>query len=398
MTMSPTMAEAMPFTLRDTRTRQRRPLPGGRAISLYVCGVTPYDTTHLGHAFTYVQFDTLVRALRWLGHEVVYVQNVTDIDDSILARSRQLGVGWRELGDAGLQRYLADMRALNVADPTLLVPATTVMPSIVEMTRRLLDAGAAYEADGGTVYFRVRSSHRYGELSGLDPARMLEIAGQQDDADLDAPGKEDPLDPVLWKAWSGDPLEPHWPSPWGEGRPGWHVECAAINLVHLGPQIDLHGGGADLVFPHHETEIALMEATTGRRPFVGTWLHTGMVREAGEKMSKSLGNMVFASDLVARFGGDAVRLYLLSHHYREELEYREEEMVEAADRWERLRSRHGEEHDGSADTEAAREAFRAALEDDLDAPRALQILETCRGRVVRELAAVLGLTGLSRTG
>jgi L-cysteine:1D-myo-inositol 2-amino-2-deoxy-alpha-D-glucopyranoside ligase len=382
----------MALRLHDTLSGEMRSLPDGRAISMYVCGVTPYDTTHLGHGFTYVQFDTLARVLRWMGRDLVYVQNVTDIDDSILARSRQLGKDWRQVGDAGMARYRADMAALNVADPTHLVPATSVMPSIVAMTRRLVDVGAAYVAEGGTVYFRVNLAQGFGELSRLDRDRMLEIAAEQDDADVDDPRKEDPLDSALWKAWSGDPAEPRWASPWGEGRPGWHVECAAINRATLGSQIDIHGGGADLVFPHHETEIALMEATTGERPFARTWLHTGMIREGGEKMSKSLGNMVFITDLVEQYGGDAVRLYLLSRHYRTEYEYRREEMQAAASRLAGLRARQaGTGAPAERAAAIARAAFSAALEDDLDVPRALAALESCDGPVVTELAAVLGL-------
>jgi L-cysteine:1D-myo-inositol 2-amino-2-deoxy-alpha-D-glucopyranoside ligase len=352
-----------------------------------VCGVTPYDTTHLGHAFTFVQFDSLVRALRWLGRTVVYVQNVTDIDDSILQRARKLGVDWRALGDEQTALYLADMRALNVAEPDYFVRATDAIPTIHTMIEELLRAAAAYQAAGGGVYFRVRSTSTYGELSRLDRHQMLAVASQQDDADVDDPRKEDPLDFALWKAWTGRTDEPCWPSPWGPGRPGWHIECSAMCRQYLGPQLTLHGGGADLVFPHHESEIAQSERATGVRPFVRTWVHSAMVRMDGEKMSKSLGNMVFVRDLLARYSADALRLYLLGHHYRQVWEWSPADLDAAAARAERLALAAAEpDH-----AEDARQAFASALEDDLDTPRAIEALDRASGAPLRELASVLGL-------
>ena len=376
----------MPLTLFDTRTGARQELPDD-PIRVYVCGITPYDTTHLGHAFTYVHFDALVRALRWLGREVVYVQNVTDIDDSILQRASRLGMDWRALGDEGTRRYVADMQALGVRPPDRFVRATEVIPTILEMTQGLVGSGHAYVAPGRSVFFRVASHPRFGELSRLSRDEMLRIAAAQDDADVDDPRKEDPLDFALWKGWSGTEDEPRWDSPWGPGRPGWHIECSAINQRFHGPQVSIHGGGADLIYPHHEAETAQNESFTGVRPFVRVWMHTAMTRMGGEKMSKSLGNMIFASDLIARYGPDPVRLFLLEHHYREACEWSEEEQQAAVERVDRLRAAAA----GPDRESGAREAFAAALGDDLDVPRALDAVESASGPAVRELAGVLGL-------
>jgi L-cysteine:1D-myo-inositol 2-amino-2-deoxy-alpha-D-glucopyranoside ligase len=373
----------------DTLSGSRQPLPDG-PIKLYVCGVTPYDTTHLGHAFTFVQFDAFVRALRWLnpGRELTYVQNVTDIDDSILARARKLGVDWRQLGDEQTEQYRADMRALNVAEPTHFVAATSAMATMLDLTQRLVHGGVAYPVRGGSVFFRVNSSRTYGELSKLPREEMLDIAAHQDDADVDDPRKEDPLDFALWKGWSGDASEPCWPSPWGAGRPGWHIECSALCFQYLGPQVTIHGGGADLIFPHHESEIAQSEQASGQRPFVRSWVHTAMVRMDGEKMSKSLGNMVFVRDLAAKYSVDALRLYLLGHHYRSVFEWAPWEVEAAASLADRLSLAAREPDHGGI---AVREAFRAALEDDLNTPQAIEVLEQAAGDTLRDLGGVLGL-------
>jgi len=376
--------------LSDTLSATRKPVPDG-PIKLYVCGVTPYDTTHLGHAFTFVQFDTLVRALRWLGHEVIYVQNVTDIDDSILIRARKLGVDWQTLGDEQTEQYRADMRALNVADPTHFVRATSAIPTMLHIIETLIASEAAYVVDGGSVFFRVGSTPTYGELSKLSRAEMLSIASQQDDADVDDARKEDPLDFALWKEWSGRSDEPCWDSPWGRGRPGWHVECSALCYQYLGSQLTIHGGGADLVFPHHESEIVQSEKATRARPFAAFWTHVAMVRMDGEKMSKSLGNMVFVRELLQTYSADAIRLYLLGHHYRQVWEWAPGELEVAAGIARRLvKAACAPDLAGGGLSE--REAFTAALEDDLNTPRAIEILETLTGRTLRELGQVLGLT------
>jgi L-cysteine:1D-myo-inositol 2-amino-2-deoxy-alpha-D-glucopyranoside ligase len=378
--------------LYDTLAREVLPVPDG-PVGIYVCGVTPYDTTHLGHAFTFVQFDTLVRCLRWLGRDVTYVQNVTDIDDSILIRARELGEGWRELGDRETARYVGDMRGLNVLPPDHLVRATECLDTMRTMIRRLLDLGAAYRVDDGTVYFRVAATPTYGELSHLPRERMLAIAAAQDDSDVDDPRKEDPLDFALWGGWSGRDDEPAWEADWGRGRPGWHIECSAIALRYLGPRLTIHGGGSDLVFPHHESEIAQTERYTGIRPFARLWMHVAMTWMSGEKMSKSVGNMVFVRDLFDRYEPDAVRLYLLSRHYRTAFEYDDAELRAAAVTAERLRAAAS----APDDDEGARAAFHEALIDDFDTPSALRALERAAGAPLRELAGVLGLK-LGRRG
>jgi L-cysteine:1D-myo-inositol 2-amino-2-deoxy-alpha-D-glucopyranoside ligase len=384
----------VPLLLSDTLSAARKPVPEG-PIKLYVCGVTPYDTTHLGHAFTFVQFDTLVRALHWLnpGREVTYVQNVTDIDDSILMRARKLGVDWRALGDEQIELYRAEMRALNVAEPTHFVRATAAMKTILHLIEALVTSEAAYVVEGDSVFFRVRACPTYGELSRLSRSEMFFIAGQQDDADVDDPRKEDPLDFALWKGWSGEADEPHWKSPWGRGRPGWHVECSALCYQYLGPQVTIHGGGADLIFPHHESEIAQSERASGQRPFAQIWSHVAMVRMDGEKMSKSLGNMVFLRELLKTYSADAIRLYLLRHHYRQAWEWSPMEMEAAGVLAHRLSEA---THEPDPATTTAREAVAAALVDDLDTPQAINVLTSLTGETLRELGSVLGLTFQTR--
>lgn len=371
--------------LRDTLSGTLVPVPDG-PVCLYVCGVTPYDTTHIGHAFTFVQFDVLVRTLRWLGREVMYVQNVTDIDESILAKARERATDWKTLGDSETARLVEDMRALR-AEPDRLVTATSCMDTIRDMIAVLLEQGTAYAVDDGTVFFRISAVATYGELSGLPRERMLAISASQDDADTDDLRKEDPLDFALWRSWSGGPDEPSWEAPWGRGRPGWHIECSAINLRYLGPQVTIHGGGEDLIFPHHESEIAQSEAATGVRPFARIWMHTAMTRMSGEKMSKSLGNLVYVRDLLERHSPAAVRLALIAHRYRVGSEWSEEALREAADRLERLQGA-AREPDRSTDAE---ERLRAALADDLDTPGALEAIDRAAGPTLVRLAGVLGL-------
>ena len=283
--------------LRNTETDAVQPLePGDRPVGLYVCGITPYDTTHLGHAFTYVVFDVLVRTLRASGQPVRYVQNVTDIDDDIIRRARELGTTWEHLAAKETALYEADMAALNVLAPDVFPRASQTIPKITELIRRLEAQGHAYQRDGN-VYFRVGSVTDYGRLSRLSREQMVKLSAERG-ADPNDPRKQDPLDFILWQA-SAAP-EPCWPSPWGDGRPGWHIECSAMALENLGKQVDVHGGGADLIFPHHDSEIAQSEAATGVRPFARIWAHVGMLRYQGEKMSKSLRNLVLVRDLRRR--------------------------------------------------------------------------------------------------
>jgi len=352
----------------NTETRSLQPLETRTSpLGVYVCGITPYDTTHLGHAFTYVAVDVLIRTLRVAGRDVRYVQNVTDVDDDIIKRSRELGTTWDQLATRETALYQADMAALNVLAPDIFPRASQTIGKIVELVSRLVAQGHAYVRDGN-VYFRVSSVTDYGRLSRLPREEMVRLSAQRG-ADPNDPRKQDPLDFLLWQ--QSAPDEPHWSSPWGSGRPGWHIECSAMALEHLGDQVDIHSGGADLIYPHHESEIAQSESVTGVRPFARTWMHVGMLRYQGEKMSKSLRNLVLVRDLLPRFDADSIRVTLLRHHYRESWEYSEAELTDAA-RW-------------VADLQKAASAavkvgtgpgrIRAALEEDLDTPRALQLLE-----------------------
>ncbi|HET9847613.1 MAG TPA: cysteine--tRNA ligase [Candidatus Dormibacteraeota bacterium] len=355
--------------LRNTESQTVQPLePLDRPVRLYVCGITPYDTTHLGHAFTYVTFDVLVRALRAAGRQVRYVQNVTDVDDDIIRRARELGTTWDHLAAKETALFAADMAALNVHAPDVLPRATQAIPQIIRLISRLEAQGHAYQRDGN-VYFRVGSVTDYGRLSRLSRSEMIRLSGERG-ADPNDPRKQDPLDFVLWQA--SAPGEPHWPSPWSKGRPGWHIECSAMILEYLGDQVDVHGGGSDLIFPHHESEIAQSESVTGVRPFARIWAHVGMLGYRGAKMSKSLKNLVLVQDLRRRFDADSIRVLLLGHHYREPWEYTEDQLLDA-DGWTRRLREVAAKIDGG-DGEGAR-AVRAALDDDLDTPRALQLLE-----------------------
>jgi L-cysteine:1D-myo-inositol 2-amino-2-deoxy-alpha-D-glucopyranoside ligase len=274
----------------------------------------------MGHAFTYVFFDTLRRALRRAGWPVDYVQNVTDIDDDILKRAHETGQRWDELGRAQTAQYERDMAALNVEPPTHFLRATEEIDQMIPLIEKLVGKGHAYIA-GGNVYFAVATDPDYGSLSRLSRDEMRAIAAERG-GNVDDPHKRDPLDFLLWQA--EQPGEPAWDAPWGRGRPGWHIECSAMAMHFLGPTVDIHGGGADLIFPHHESEIAQSESATDVRPFVRVWMHTAMVRYQGEKMSKSLGNMVFVRDALTHYDANAIRLYLLSHHYREPWDYEDD--------------------------------------------------------------------------
>ncbi len=283
----------MTMRLFDTAHRKVVPFEPGPVVRMYVCGITPYDSTHLGHAATYLAYDLLIRRLEHLGHEVRMVRNVTDVDDSILPKARELGIPYLELAEKELARFHSDMEALEMRPPIAEPRATEAIPGIVEMVKQLLDSGHAY-LTAGTVYFDVSTFPRFGELSHYSADHMVRLArargGKPDD-----PHRRDPLDFVLWQ--TSLPDEPAWRAPFGVGRPGWHVECSVMAMENLGITLDLHGGGTDLIFPHHECEIAQSESVTGQ-PFCGHWMHSAMVSYEGEKMSKSLGNLVFVSDLL----------------------------------------------------------------------------------------------------
>ncbi|UCG24084.1 MAG: cysteine--tRNA ligase [Chloroflexota bacterium] len=347
--------------------------PAGDPVTLYVCGITPYDTTHLGHCFTYASFDVLIRYLEFLGHKVRYVQNVTDIDDDILRRAGEVGEDWLELGDRWTTHFIDDNKALNILPPEHFPRATDVIDGIVTAVQDLLAAGVAYVSNG-SVYFQVATDPEYGKLSRLAYDEMLPIANERGNKP-DDPSKRDPLDFVLWQAQADG--EPAWESPWGLGRPGWHIECSTMAAKYLGRPIDIHGGGADLVFPHHESEIAQAECGLGEGPFSRFWMHIAMVHYQGDKMSKSLGNLVMVRDLLqAGFHPDAIRLCMVAHHYRRPWTYEDGDVERASGIAERLRQAVTfPSGDGpSMDPALAQVAFRAAMDDDLDTPAALDIM------------------------
>lgn len=342
-------------------------------ITVYVCGITPYDTTHLGHAFSYTSVDVLIRYLETKGQRVRYVQNVTDIDDDILRKAKELGEDWRAVGNRWTRHFIEDMVTLNVRPPDAYPRATDVIEQIIDRVNDLLEAGVAY-ARAGSVYFDIQKWPNYGRLSRIPRDRMLPIANERGNFP-DDPNKKDPLDFVLWQAQA--PGEPAWESPWGPGRPGWHIECSTLASVLLGETVDIHSGGADLIFPHHESEIVQVEPLTGGLAFVRTWMHVAMVRHEGEKMSKSLGNLVMIRDLLQQWSPDTLRLYLGRHHYRDSWSHDLEELEEATALARKLlqASASPSGTDGTLDPTPAFEAFNKSLDNDLSTPAALASLE-----------------------
>lgn len=360
--------------LYDTKTRRKEEFKAIREpVTLYVCGITPYDTTHLGHAFTYVFYDTLIRYLRYQGHQTRYVQNVTDVDDDVMRKSRELGVRWDELADEQTRVFQRDMAGLNILPPDVYPHASQEIDKILEINQALVDKGYAYQSDGN-LYFSANSYPSYGQLSHLRQAAMLPIANERGNNPND-PFKRDPLDFVLWQ--QSRPDEPAWESPWGPGRPGWHIECSAMSLRYLGDTIDIHGGGEDLIFPHHESEIAQSVNFTGVQPFVRYWVHTAMVYMGGQKMSKSLGNLVMVRKLRKQYDPAAIRLALLSHIHTERWSYSEEELVESAKLLNIFRqAAEGEVEPLPAPVRDTEDGglFLEAMDDDLDTPRAIGVL------------------------
>lgn len=336
-------------------------------VTMYVCGITPYDTTHLGHAFTYVFFDAVLRYLEYKNYKVFYTQNVTDIDDDILRRAREEKRDWRKLGSFWTEKFLRDMASLNVRMPTHYVKATDSIASMIRIIEALCERGVGYET-GGNVYFDIAKDKEYGKLSRFSPEQMLRIAKERG-ANTSDPNKKHPLDFILWQ--KSQQHEPFWESPWGKGRPGWHIECSAMVKDYLGNRIDIHGGGRDLVYPHHESEIAQSENATGKKPFVKYWMHTAMVMYMGEKMSKSLGNLVMVSDLLKKYSPNAVRWVLLSHHYRKPWEFEEKEL----DRAESV-TRAFTKHKTKAELSNPRfeKWIRDIIEDDFNFPELLSFL------------------------
>jgi L-cysteine:1D-myo-inositol 2-amino-2-deoxy-alpha-D-glucopyranoside ligase len=392
----------VPVRLYDTARQEIVPFEPPKLVRMYVCGITPYDSTHLGHAATYLTYDVLIRRLEELGHEVSLVRNVTDVDDSILPKARQLGVNYLELADAEMARFRSDMEALGMRPPMAEPRATEAVPQIVELVGKLLENGHAYQADG-SVFFDISTFPAYGQLSHLSREEMLRIAadrgGRPDD-----PAKRNPLDFTLWQRSAPD--EPAWDAPFGAGRPGWHIECSAMVLAAHGPTLDLHGGGTDLIFPHHESEIAQSTSITGQ-PLARHWMHSAMVAYDGEKMSKSLGNLVFVSDLLKVADPRAIRLALLRHHYRAGFEWFDTDLDEGKALLRRLMTAAGAAGErasdppfkGGADSRPFADEVRAALDDDLDVPRALDALDDLASAILSggsDRDAPAGLVELAR--
>ncbi|MEO8539659.1 MAG: cysteine--tRNA ligase [bacterium] len=357
--------------------REFKPVTPGH-VKMYVCGVTPYDVTHLGHAFSYVQFDTLRRYLDSQGLQVRYVQNVTDIDDDmIMVSKRQGGRPISEIRDENDIIFRRDLDRLNVLRPSAYPYATDHIPEIIEATAKLIERGNAYEVDGD-VFFSAKSFPRYGELNGLSFDALGKLENPESKR---VEKKRDHLDFLLWQI--VDPGDPCWPSPWGLGRPGWSIECTAMSVKHLGSQIDIHGGGSDLIYPHHENEIAQAESAYGPAPFCPWWLHNGMLQLDGVKMSKSLGNLVLARKLMEVFEPDHLRLYLLSNHLRKDANFHEGDMQKIAETYGNLKAAATSEAAGlAADPNSpVLAAFREAMDNDFDAPGAISGLNAVATRV-----------------
>ena len=391
----------------STLSRQKEEFqPQGEEVTIYSCGVTPYAESHLGHAMNAVIFDTVRRYLLFRGYKVKFVQNITDVEDKIINRANALGIPPRELAENFAKRYFEDMAALNVMKPDIIPYATEEIPKMLEVIQGLVDKGHAYPAKG-SVYFRVRSMPDYGKLSRRTLDSMM--AGARIE-----PGeeKEHPMDFALWKA--SKPGEPAWDSPWGKGRPGWHIECSAMSLKYLGETIDIHCGGQDLIFPHHENEIAQSECFTGKKPFARIWMHNGLFQLGDEKMSKSIGNIVGIKQVLEKHSADGFRVFVLGSHYRNPLTF-SEEAIEAAERGlERLIQAVNSEPTAvkveteKIDVRTARQKFREVMDDDFNTPQALAILVdlakdinragetgadiTDARHTLKELAGVLGLT------
>ena len=390
--------------LYNTLTRRKevfKPIDPGK-VRMYVCGMTVYDYCHLGHARVMVVFDVIARYLRWCGFQVTYVRNITDIDDKIIQRANELGIPFHQLTEKFIQAMHEDEKALNVLPPDLEPRATQSIDAIIQIIARLIDRGYAYIGENGDVYYSVSKLEGYGKLSGKNPEELR--AGSRVEVNE---AKQDPLDFVLWKRAKAG--EPAWDSPWGKGRPGWHIECSAMSTTCLGAHFDIHGGGADLQFPHHENEIAQSEGATGE-PFVNYWLHAGFVRVNQEKMSKSLGNFFTIREVLKQYPGEVIRFFILSSHYRSPLDYSEDSLEKARAGLTRLytalRGLPMVDEDEAGET--YRQRFQEAMDDDFNTPAALAVLfdlskeinrlkaldpdKAARlGATLRNLGAVLGI-------
>ena len=365
----------------DTQQQRQIELKLGPLVTIYSCGITPYDATHLGHLSTFLVYDLIQRRLRDAGHETQLVRNITDIDEPLFKKADELGVHFFDLALIEIQQFQSDMTHLGMLPAHSEPRASEVLSEIRTMIDRLEALGLAYPA-GGSVYFDVNAWTAYGELSGHDRDTMIAL-GAENGGVGDDPHARDPLDFVLWR--HSEPGEPSWASRWGDGRPGWHIECSAMVFAEFGETVDIHGGGTDLIFPHHECEAAQSAAVNGA-PLARYWIHSPMVRLLDTKMSKSLGNLVFVRDLVQEWTAAEIRLAALSQHYRNDWDWRNELLAHARDRlaaWEQ----NGSGGSGPLDE------VRLALDEDLDTPRALAAIDAAasRGESVAEAAALLGI-------
>ncbi len=372
----------MTMKLYDTAKKRVVDFAPEKQVLMYTCGITPYDATHIGHAFTFVSYDLLQRRLIDLGHTVKCVRNVTDVDDPLFAKARELGVHYLDLAAGEEARFNADMKALNVLDVFSTPRASSAISDIRGFIGMVLDRGYAYQA-GQSVYFDVTKFNSFGSVSNYDNETMLRFAAERG-GHIEDPHKRNQLDFVLWQPSAAD--EPSWDTMWGPGRPGWHVECSALALRELGTTIDLHGGGSDLIFPHHECERAQSEAATGEL-FVKHWMHVAMVFMDGSKMSKSLGNLEFVDRLRKEHDARAIRLALIANHYRREWEWDSTAMPSAHERlklWSQA---------SAGDGSAALEETRKALDDDLNVPMAIVAIDDAakRGQSVARAAQLLGV-------
>lgn len=388
----------------NTKSRQKeefRPIHAGK-IGMYVCGITVYDLCHIGHGRTFVAFDVVSRYLRYLGYDLNYVRNITDIDDKIIKRANENGETIGQLTDRMIAEMHSDFAALGILPPDAEPRATRHISEIIELVEKLLQRGHAYVAANGDVMFDVLSDRHYGELSRQD-LEQLQAGARVEVAEI----KKNPMDFVLWKMSKAD--EPSWSSPWGEGRPGWHIECSAMNCKQLGEHFDIHGGGSDLMFPHHENEIAQSTCAHGGE-YVNYWMHSGMVMVDREKMSKSLGNFFTVRDVLNHYDAETVRYFLMSGHYRSQLNYGEDNLKQARAALERLYTalRHTDPSAAPAECAELEQRFRDAMNDDFNTPEAYPVLFDLAREVnrlksedpamadrvaakLRQLAEVLGL-------
>ncbi len=360
----------MSIKLFNTLTRAKeefKPIDS-QNVSLYVCGITPNNATHLGHAFTYISFDVLVRYLTYKGYSVNYLQNATDINDSddVIIQAQKAGRTWEEEAEYWINSFHEQMDSLHVLRPTKYVLATSVIDKIIFINTKLIDKDFAY-ISGGNVYFKISKFKDYGNLSRFTREQMMFLAKERGN-NLEDKNKRDALDFVLW---FGDSKTPNWDSPWGKGRPGWHIECSSMIFEYLGSQIDIHGGGRDLIYPHHDSEIAQSESFTNKR-FVNTWMHTGMVLYEGEKMSKSLGNLILVSDLLKKYSPNAIRWLILSHHYRSPWEFEEFELNEIAEKIIKYESKFRKV---KSNNKIVSSEFEDLMSDDINTPKVLELVE-----------------------